>query len=98
MIIDESDGNHQNPLSIDSDGDNIDNQEDDETAEHGEFLMWNNAEVLADISCIRLDVAQNIVQLINEENTLPFIARYRKAMIDYMSPEWLIVLYYMCLY
>ncbi|XP_077299798.1 uncharacterized protein YdcI-like isoform X2 [Arctopsyche grandis] len=88
MVIDESGGNRQDPISIDSDDDNIDNHED-ETTENGEFPMWDNAEVLADISGIRFDVAQNIVQLINEENTLPFIARYRKAMIDYMSPECL---------
>lgn len=36
---------------------------------------------------IDLRVAQNIISLLDQENTIPFIARYRKELTGGMPPE-----------
>lgn len=36
---------------------------------------------------IDLSVAQNIINLLDQENTIPFIARYRKELTGGMPPE-----------
>lgn len=51
------------------------------------FPMWDASTVLANLSGVSHDVAANFVQLIQDDNTLPFIARYRKSMVGNMTPE-----------
>lgn len=51
------------------------------------FPMWDASVVLAKLSGVSHNVAANFVQLIEDDNTLPFIARYRKSMVDNMTPE-----------
>lgn len=36
---------------------------------------------------IDLRIAQNIINLLDQENTIPFIARYRKELTGGMPPE-----------
>lgn len=36
---------------------------------------------------IDLRIAQNIISLLDQENTIPFIARYRKELTGGMPPE-----------
>jgi len=36
---------------------------------------------------VDLRVVQNIINLLDQENTIPFIARYRKELTDGMPPE-----------
>lgn len=64
-----------------------------ERCDSSDFPLWDFSEVLSETTGVRLQVAKNIVKLINEENTLPFIARYRKSMIDHMSPEKFVSFY-----
>ncbi|PNF21264.1 hypothetical protein B7P43_G02120, partial [Cryptotermes secundus] len=48
---------------------------------------WSEAEFVAHEQKIQLRIAQNIIHLLDEENTIPFIARYRKELTSDMSPE-----------
>jgi transcriptional accessory protein Tex/SPT6 len=48
---------------------------------------WNEAEFVAHQQQIETRIAQNIIHLLQEENTIPFIARYRKELTNDMSPE-----------
>ncbi|XP_037957011.1 S1 RNA-binding domain-containing protein 1 [Teleopsis dalmanni] len=49
--------------------------------------VWNVHELLAETECIELNAAQNIVNLFNNENTIPFICRYRRDLVNEISPE-----------
>lgn len=48
---------------------------------------WSEAEFVAHEQEIEFRIARNIVRLLDEENTIPFIARYRKELTSDMSPE-----------
>jgi hypothetical protein len=48
---------------------------------------WSEAEFVAHLQQIEIRVAQNIIHLLDEENTIPFIARYRKELTSDMSAE-----------
>jgi uncharacterized protein len=48
---------------------------------------WSEAEFVAHQQQIEFKIAQNIIHLLDEENTIPFIARYRKELTSEMSPE-----------
>lgn len=50
-------------------------------------MDWSEAELVADMQNINISDAQNIVHLLDAENTIPFIARYRKELTGYMEPE-----------
>lgn len=49
--------------------------------------MWDEAEMLSHVERIPLSLAQNFVSLLTEGCTLPFIARYRKTLVDHIMPE-----------
>jgi transcriptional accessory protein Tex/SPT6 len=48
---------------------------------------WSEAEFVAHLQEIEIKIAQNVMRLLDEENTIPFIARYRKELTNDMSPE-----------
>jgi len=50
-------------------------------------MEWNEIDYLAEIEAIDRCVASSIIRLLDEDNTIPFIARYRKEMTGNMSPE-----------
>ncbi|XP_071451151.1 S1 RNA-binding domain-containing protein 1 [Hetaerina americana] len=49
--------------------------------------FWEEARVLAEDLALEYWIAKNITRLLDEDNTIPFIARYRKEMTGNMSPE-----------
>ncbi|XP_012288728.1 uncharacterized protein LOC105704246 [Orussus abietinus] len=53
---------------------------------------WSEAQYLSEIHNIDEYLADNVVKLFNDENTIPFIARYRKNMTGGMEAEMLRVL------
>lgn len=52
-------------------------------------MRWKQDELLAEIQDLEQQVARNIIKLFDEENTIPFIARYRKDMTGGMDPDTL---------
>lgn len=44
-------------------------------------------QLLSTLTCVERWVCANIVQLLREENTVPFIVRYRKDMINHMDAD-----------
>ncbi|XP_019715973.1 S1 RNA-binding domain-containing protein 1 isoform X1 [Hippocampus comes] len=54
----------------------------------GELNMnWDPIEVLSTLSCVERWVCANVVTLLREENTVPFMVRYRKDMINHMDAD-----------
>lgn len=49
--------------------------------------IWNEAEMLSQVERISLKVAENLITLLTEGCTLPFIARYRKTAVDNLMPD-----------
>ncbi|KAH8382830.1 hypothetical protein KR009_005490 [Drosophila setifemur] len=49
--------------------------------------VWNIHELLAETENIQPQAARNIVQLFENENTIPFICRYRRDLIDHLAPD-----------
>lgn len=55
--------------------------------------FWDESEVLSQIEKVNIKLAQNLISLLNEGCTLPFIARYRKSVVDHLTPLRLQELY-----
>uniref|UniRef100_A0A1A9Z3R6 S1 motif domain-containing protein n=1 Tax=Glossina pallidipes TaxID=7398 RepID=A0A1A9Z3R6_GLOPL len=49
--------------------------------------VWTIDELLAETTAIEPTAARNIVQLFENENTIPFICRYRRDLINHLEPE-----------
>ncbi|XP_046803831.1 uncharacterized protein YdcI [Lucilia cuprina] len=49
--------------------------------------VWTIDELLAETTNIEPRAARNIVQLFENENTIPFICRYRRDLVDHIEPE-----------
>ncbi|KXJ74278.1 hypothetical protein RP20_CCG013983 [Aedes albopictus] len=49
--------------------------------------QWDDFELLAEMQNIDRRTARTIIKLFEEENTIPFICRYRKELIGDMSPD-----------
>lgn len=49
--------------------------------------MWTIDELLAETANIEPRAARNIVKLFETENTIPFICRYRRDLVDHIEPE-----------
>ncbi|XP_030573759.1 S1 RNA-binding domain-containing protein 1 [Drosophila novamexicana] len=49
--------------------------------------VWNIHELLAETEQIQPTAARNIVQLFENENTIPFICRYRRDLVDHITPD-----------
>ncbi|NXX90353.1 SRBD1 protein, partial [Centropus bengalensis] len=53
-----------------------------------EFEMnWDIVQTLSDITNVEPWVCANLIRLFNEENTIPFIARYRKELINNLDAD-----------
>ncbi|XP_069036125.1 S1 RNA-binding domain-containing protein 1 isoform X1 [Lepisosteus oculatus] len=50
-------------------------------------MNWDIVKVLSEMTVVEEWVCANIVSLFNEENTIPFIVRYRKEMINHMDAD-----------
>lgn len=48
---------------------------------------WQEDELLSEMVNVDRWVAKNLVRLFDSENTIPFIARYRRELTCDMSPE-----------
>lgn len=48
---------------------------------------WDPAQLLADQQSLDYTTAQHIVRLFDEDNTIPFMCRYRRELIGDLSPE-----------
>ncbi|XP_054655194.1 S1 RNA-binding domain-containing protein 1 [Dunckerocampus dactyliophorus] len=56
--------------------------------EKGDLNMnWDTIEVLSTLTCVERWVCGNVVTLLREENTVPFMVRYRKEMINHMDAD-----------
>ncbi|XP_017484179.1 PREDICTED: S1 RNA-binding domain-containing protein 1 isoform X2 [Rhagoletis zephyria] len=49
--------------------------------------VWRVDELLAEKENVEPSTARNIVQLLENENTIPFICRYRRDLINHITPE-----------
>ncbi|KAL2739169.1 S1 RNA-binding domain-containing protein 1 [Vespula maculifrons] len=50
-------------------------------------VEWTDVDYICEVQNIDRQVAQNIVKLFKDDNTIPFIARYRKNMTGGMEPD-----------
>ncbi|XP_033955929.1 S1 RNA-binding domain-containing protein 1 [Pseudochaenichthys georgianus] len=50
-------------------------------------MNWDFIEVLSTLTCVERWVCVNIIRLLREENTVPFMVRYRKDMINHMDAD-----------
>ncbi|XP_074501373.1 S1 RNA-binding domain-containing protein 1 [Sebastes fasciatus] len=50
-------------------------------------MNWDLMELLATLTCVERWVCANIIGLLREENTVPFMVRYRKEMINHMEAD-----------
>ncbi|KAI3363385.1 hypothetical protein L3Q82_012001 [Scortum barcoo] len=50
-------------------------------------MNWDLIELLSSLACVEQWVCVNIITLLREENTVPFIVRYRKEMINHMDAD-----------
>uniref|UniRef100_I3IX55 S1 RNA binding domain 1 n=1 Tax=Oreochromis niloticus TaxID=8128 RepID=I3IX55_ORENI len=50
-------------------------------------MNWDLIEVLSHLTCVERWVCANIIMLLREENTVPFMVRYRKDMINHMDAD-----------
>lgn len=54
-----------------------------------ECVEWTDVDYISEVENIDKQVAENIVKLFKDDNTIPFIARYRKNMTGGMEPDQL---------
>ncbi|XP_053970251.1 S1 RNA-binding domain-containing protein 1 [Hylaeus volcanicus] len=50
---------------------------------------WTDVDYVSEVNNIDRHVAENVIKLFNDDNTIPFIARYRKNMTGGMEPDTL---------
>ncbi|KAB5581909.1 hypothetical protein PHYPO_G00180980 [Pangasianodon hypophthalmus] len=50
-------------------------------------MNWDPVQVLAEKTAVEQWVCANIAQLLREENTIPFMVRYRKELINHMDAD-----------
>uniref|UniRef100_H3CPT9 S1 RNA binding domain 1 n=1 Tax=Tetraodon nigroviridis TaxID=99883 RepID=H3CPT9_TETNG len=50
-------------------------------------MNWNLIELLSNLTCTERWVCVNIIMLLREDNTVPFMVRYRKEMINHMDAD-----------
>ncbi|KAM7385357.1 hypothetical protein PAMP_001444 [Pampus punctatissimus] len=50
-------------------------------------MNWDPIELLSTLTCVERWVCVNIIVLLREENTVPFMVRYRKEMINQMDAD-----------
>ncbi|XP_040904982.1 S1 RNA-binding domain-containing protein 1 [Toxotes jaculatrix] len=50
-------------------------------------MDWDLTKLLSTLTCVEQWVCANIITLLREENTVPFMVRYRKEMINHMDAD-----------
>lgn len=50
-------------------------------------MEWTDIDYVSEINNVDKRIAENVVKLFKEDNTIPFIARYRKNMTGSMEPD-----------
>ena len=50
-------------------------------------MKWKDDELLAELEDLDRHIARNVIKLFDDDNTIPFIARYRKDMTGGMDPD-----------
>lgn len=50
---------------------------------------WTDVDYISEVNNVDRHIAENIIKLFKEDNTIPFIARYRKNMTGSMEPDQL---------
>ncbi|XP_067207990.1 S1 RNA-binding domain-containing protein 1 isoform X2 [Linepithema humile] len=50
---------------------------------------WTDVEYISEINNVDIQIAKNVVKLFSSDNTIPFIARYRKNVTGSMEPDQL---------
>ncbi|XP_044069334.1 S1 RNA-binding domain-containing protein 1 [Siniperca chuatsi] len=50
-------------------------------------MNWDLIELLSTLTCVERWVCVNVITLLREENTVPFMVRYRKDMINHMDAD-----------
>lgn len=48
---------------------------------------WTDEQLLAELQHIDREASANIIQLFKDDNTIPFICRYRRELIGNLSPD-----------
>ncbi|CAG4988866.1 unnamed protein product [Parnassius apollo] len=71
----------------------MENVDVESQVQNNDNKYWNEAEILSFEEKIPQDLAQKFINLLNEGCTLPFIARYRKNVVDFLKPDRLQELY-----
>ncbi|KZC10707.1 PREDICTED: S1 RNA-binding domain-containing protein 1 [Dufourea novaeangliae] len=52
-----------------------------------ECKEWTDVEFISEINNVSRHIAENVIELFKADNTIPFIARYRKNMTEGMEPD-----------
>lgn len=52
-----------------------------------EYIYVHFSQLLSTLTCVERWVCQNIIMLLREDNTVPFVVRYRKEMINHMDAD-----------
>lgn len=52
-------------------------------------VEWTDVDYISEVNDVSKHIAANIVKLFKKDNTIPFIARYRKNLTDFMEPDQL---------
>ncbi|KAG7214053.1 hypothetical protein KM043_001419 [Ampulex compressa] len=55
----------------------------------GECVEWTEAEYVSEVNNVDKQTVENVIKLFNDENTIPFIARYRKNITSGMEADQL---------
>lgn len=66
---------------------NTQSSDDKSKEEYVNTEIWQEVDMLSYLEKIPHSLAKNFVGMLNEGCTLPFIARYRKGMIDNLMPD-----------
>lgn len=61
--------------------------EENLSSSFSQFIEWTEIDYISEINNVNKHIAENVVKLFKEDNTIPFIARYRKNMTGSMEPD-----------
>ncbi|RZF41438.1 hypothetical protein LSTR_LSTR000152 [Laodelphax striatellus] len=84
---DEKENAFKSEIKFDSDLGETSSEHVDEKKDLALKPAWLPEELLSEMMDLNIDISRNIIKLFEADNTIPFIARYRKELIDNMSPE-----------
>lgn len=60
---------------------------DDTNSSFGRCTEWTDVDYISEINNVDKHIAENVAKLFEEDNTIPFIARYRKNLTGHMEPD-----------